>query len=251
MDPYLEGQVWEEFHQLMISEIHSRLIPLVRPQYVVRMEQRIYLEHLGEEPRSIRPDVTIVRQPDSTATIGSSVIDAPPLALPLALAEEHRESYLEVRTRDSGDLITVIELLSPSNKRPGARGMSEYLSKREAIIGSTVHLVELDLLRGGQRLPMGRPLPAADFFVILSREHRRPMADVWPFTIRERMPRIPIPLASGDPDVPLDLGAAFTAVYDRAGYDYSLDYEHGTSPPLEAEDAAWAQELLSSGTSRA
>lgn len=252
MDPYLEGQVWEEFHQLMINEIHSRLVPLVRPQFVVRMEQRIYLEHPSSEiSRAIRPNVTLLRQPGLPTRMGSAVIDPPPLALPLALSEEHRESFLEVRMRDSGELITVIELLSPTNKRPGADGVREYLTKREWVLRSAAHLVELDLLRGGQRLPMARPLPHSDYFVILSRLRNRPMAAVWPFTMRDRMPRIPIPLADGDPDVPLDLGAAFNAVYDRAGYDYSLDYEHGVAPPLTEDEAIWVRDVLSSMPGRA
>lgn len=252
MDPYLEGHVWEDFHARFITEIADALGPFLRPRYVARVEKRVYLEHpFDGVPTNLQPDVVTLRDTRARPSGGTALFDAPSLSLPLELPTEQRESYLEIRIRESGEVVTVIELISPTNKRSGADGVREYLSKRELVLRSAVNLVELDLLRGGQRLPMGRPLPACDYFVILSRLKQRPMADVWPFTIRNRMPRIPIPLANGDLDVPLDLGAAFNAVYDRAGYDYSLDYEHGAAPSLAEEDAIWVHDVLSSARGRA
>ena len=106
------------------------------------------------------------------------------------------------------------------------------------------HLVELDLLRAGERLPTLDPLPPADFYVFVSRAPRRPHAEVFPWTLRRRLPTIAVPLADSDPDISLDLQRAFTTVYDRAGYDYALDYQRPVEPPLAEADAAWAAELV-------
>jgi hypothetical protein len=134
-------------------------------------------------------------------------------------------------------------MLSPFNKRIGD-GRTEYLKRRNAILNSDAHLIELDLLREGERVPMGKPLPPADYYAIVSRSYRRPMAEVYAWTIRQKMPTIPVPLLWGEPDVPLDLQGVLTTVYDRAGYDYRLPYDRDPEPPLRAEDAAWAREII-------
>lgn len=207
MDPYIEGQAWADFHHHLATEIKARLVPQIRPRYVARLCGREYVEHQQGHIRV-------------------------------------REIFLELRLRDSGDLGTVIEVLSPSNKRLGSDGRKEYLNKRLAVLASTAHLVEIDLLRGGARLPMGRALPPGDYYAILSRVERRPFADVWPCALRDRLPAVPIPLAGEDPDAILDLQDAVNAVYDRAGYDYSIDYRQAVAPALSEKDAAWAQSIL-------
>jgi len=141
-------------------------------------------------------------------------------------------------------VVTVIETLSPGNKRTGGDGRREYLRKREEVLGSDTHLVELDLLRGGQRLPMLVPLPAGDYYAIVSRGYRRPRAEVYAWTLRDPLPVIPVPLAKGEPDVPLDLKSAVDTVYDRARYDLSLDYTQALVPPLSEEDRKWVEERL-------
>ncbi|MBI3948289.1 MAG: DUF4058 family protein [Armatimonadetes bacterium] len=249
MDPYLEGQVWEEFHSKLIDEAQIMLMPQIRPRYVARIEERVYLEHSREElTRAVRSDVAIVRDREAAPTppgTGVAVLTPPaPVRVPIAMPEEVRQSYLEVRLRASGELLTVIEVLSPSNKRPGSSSRREYLRKREEVLRSPVHLVELDLLRGGERLPMMAPSPPGDYYVVLSRAEHRPLADVWPIALKQPRPVIPIPLAGTDPDVSLDLRAALNSLYDRAGYDCSIDYAHGTLPPLNKAQAARAAEVL-------
>lgn len=247
VDPYLEGQIWEEFHSLLIAELHRMLVPRLRPRYVARMERRVYLEHTPEEPeRLIILDLSVVQVGPVLGTSGSAAVADPPYTIPVYLPEERRESYLEIRLADSGVVVAVIELLSPTNKRANSDGRREYLRKREDVLGSRAHLIELDLLRGGSRLPMARPLPPADFYLLVNRRNRRPWADVWPFTLREPLPHLRVPLTGDDPDVVLDLQEAFSIVYDQAGYDYSLDYSHGTVPPLTPAEQTWAEELLRS-----
>jgi uncharacterized protein DUF4058 len=203
MDPFIEGQRWEDFHTRLIPSLSDALVPLVRPRYVVQVE-----------------------------------------ILPLPLPERRREPYLTLRDRESRAVVTVIEVLSPSNKRRGGDGRREYLRKREEVLGSAAHLVELDLLRGGDRLPTVEPLPLADYYAFVSREQRRPRVEVYHWTFRNSLPTVFVPLAGGDPDVPLDLQAIITDLYNRAGYDYSLNYQGAIEPTLDVADAVWIQELL-------
>jgi hypothetical protein len=254
MDPYIEGQEGDDFHTRLLTQLADLLTPRLLPRYVARLERRVYLEHAPEgPPRGARPDLVVIadrtRHGTREAGAAAAVIKAP-LTVTLPLPEEAQEVYLEIRRPETGQLITVVELLSPSNKRRGSDGHRAYLEKREAVLRSAVHLVEIDLLRGGERLPVLEELPAADYFAIVSRADRRPYAGLWPVRLRERLPEIPIPLAGEDPDAPLDLQAALDAVYDRAGYAYSLRYDREPEPSLNDEDAAWAAELVSRAAAR-
>jgi hypothetical protein len=251
MDPFIEGQVWEDFHTRFITALADSLLPGVRPRYVVRVERRIYLEHAPEEPAAfINPDVMVLERPGvpappperagGTATLAAVT----PVVLSVPMPERRREAFLTVRERESMEVITVLEVLSPTNKRSGSDGRREYLSKREAVLLSGTHLVELDLLRGGQRLPTVEPLPPGDFYAIVSRAARRPRVEVYAWSLRQRLPAIPVPLAGEDEAVALDLQAVFDIVYDRTGYDYSLDYRRPVEPALREADAAWAKQVL-------
>jgi len=257
MDPFIEGQVWEDFHTDVIAGIRGALILSVRPRYVVRIEQRVYLEHVPEERADfIGPDVMALERPQapSPPTEGAggtaTLVAVTPVVLSVPMPERRREAYLTVRERESMEVITVIEVLSPSNKRSGSDGRQEYLSKREAVLLSGTHLVELDLLRGGKRLPTNEPLPPGDYYAIVSRAARRPRVDVYAWPLRHPLPTIPVPLTGNDPAVPLDLQAVFNTVYDRAGYDYSLDYRGAVEPALSEADTAWAQQVLAEAAAR-
>lgn len=249
MDPFIEGQKWPDFHVRLVYELAAALTPSLRPQYTASIEERVYLEHtVDEPPLTRRPDVAILREPRREPAVtrpgGAIAIIEAPVRVPLPLREELRERFIEVRLRDSGQLVTVIEVLSPSNKRRGSDGRREYLEKRETVLKSDVHLLEIDLLRGGQRLPMGTELPSGDYFAILSRADRRPIADVWPIELRSALPVVPVPLAGNDPDVALDLQACFELAYERAGYDYALRYQAALEPPLGREETDWVRGRL-------
>jgi len=133
---------------------------------------------------------------------------------------------IEIRDVDDRQLVTAIELLSPTNKR--GKSYEKYVTKRQRILSSTVHLLEIDLLRQGKRVPMQQPLPSAPYFVFLSRAEKRPISDVWPIDLDDPLPTVPVPLLSGDEDVLLDLQQAFTATYELHGYDLLIDY---SQPP--------------------
>jgi hypothetical protein len=205
------------------------------------------LTALDAEAPHLRPDVSVAQtSPEAPRTEGAVATlteIATAILVPLPDIEEVRHYFLEIRELTTQRVVTVIEMLSPFNKRIGD-GRTEYLKRRNAILNSDAHLIELDLLREGERVPMGKPLPPADYYAIVSRSYRRPMAEVYAWTIRQKMPTIPVPLLWGEPDVPLDLQGVLTTVYDRAGYDYRLPYDRDPEPPLRAEDAAWAREII-------
>ena len=250
MDPFIESQIWEDFHHALIEVIRESLIPYTRPRYVVRVEERVYVEHIPDGGSVfIRPDVTVLERAESEGSLESTGTTATPVSVMpvirhLPVPEQMHEAFLTIRERETMVVITVIEVLSPGNKRAGSDGRREYLRKREEVLLSAAHLIELDLLRGGERLPTLEPLPPGDYYAFVCRGQRRFQAEVYAWSLRRPLPPVPIPLAGADPDVVLDLQAMFTTVYDRAGYDYSLNYRHTLAPPLSAADQAWAQQLL-------
>lgn len=141
--------------------------------------------------------------------------------------------------------MTAIEILSPVNKRPLHQAYPGYLQKQRAILRSAAHLLEIDLLRGGVRPPLERPAPAAPYYVTLSRVERRPRVEVWPIQLADKLPILPVPLLSPDPDVPLDLGAIVAAVYERGGYTSLIDYRQPPPPPpLPDDEAQWLDHHL-------
>lgn len=202
MDPYLEqSDVWHDFHQEWMTRARAFLASRVGPNYLVKIEVQ--------------------------------------LTLPAVDADS--ESWLEIRDRFDRRLITVIELLSPSNKTPGA-DRDAYLGKRRRVLASMAHLVEIDLRRGGER-PHLPELPPCDYYALVSRYVDRPKLGLWPIALRERLPTIPVPLASPDADVMLDLQALLDAAYDEADYGKYI-YASSPRPPLSPDDAEWAKQFL-------
>lgn len=247
MDPFLESDEWESFQLKFVDTISDVLMPNIRPRYSVRVEKRVYVEpNNGLDGRDIRPDVAVLRTPDggsmgSSSSTMTSILEPVLCSMPEPI--ENIERYLVIRHLESHKVVTVIELLSPANKRNGP-GREAYLKKRQEVLHSDSHLVEIDLLRGGKRSPLGSPYPPGDYFVIVCRRESRSRAAVYAWPLNHRLPQIPIPLAGDDPDVMLDLQAVFDSVYDRAGYDYSLNYKRELSPKLDDTDAAWVNGLL-------
>jgi hypothetical protein len=164
-----------------------------------------------------------------------------PTHVRLPLADLERISFVEVRTREDWQLVTVIELLSPANKKPGP-DRDQYLAKRSQLLASPVHFVELDLLRGGPRLPLD-DLQECDYYAMVSRAEERPRAGLWPIHLADPLPVLPIPLRPPDADARLDLAAILHRVYDSARYQ-SYIYAGEPQPRLSAEDAAWARQFV-------
>lgn len=249
MDPYLEHpELWPGIHHLLISEIFRFLSPQLRPKYLVSVEIRIY--ETAEDDLSVIgiPDVNIIQSQTATESIASNVAVAAPPAQPLTVTlpipYTVREGYLEIRERGTKELITVIEILSPANKRSG-KGRQMYEEKREEILGSRTHLIEIDLLRRGRKMPVLGNDIESHYRVLVCRGNRRPRADLYAFNVQNSMPAFPLPLRSGDIEPTINLQELFTQIYDIANYDLKIDYQNWEPiPALSEADAIWADALL-------
>lgn len=249
MDPYIEDpEVWSDFHGGLAEEIRAHLNLQIQPRYVARMTPRVTYEIVEiAEKRGIRPDVAVWENRE-TLGIGSvatvSITPAPvsstvTLELPLELFT------IEVREIKTMRLVTAIEILSPVNKQPSHEAYSEYQRKRRELLRSMTHLIEIDLLRGGTRPPLQEPVPPAPYYVMLSRENKRPRVEVWPIQIQDKLPVLPVPLLQPDPDAKLDLGAVVSQVYERGGYGTIMDYREAPPPPRLSElESQYIETLL-------
>lgn len=246
MDPYLEGPEWTSVHVELSSEIARQLAPKVQPKYIVRATRRFVTEmpeDVAITTGDIYPDVGVSRTLGEAPTSEDGVaLVAPPLELVTVMPSRVPHVTIEIRDVANRELVAAIELLSPTNKR--GEGYQEYLDKRRRLLFNTAHLMEIDLLRQGRRIPMQQPLPSAPYFVFLGRVERRPVVEVWPIQLNMRLPLVPVPLLAEDEDVVLDLQLALNTVYDALNYHLSVDYTHPPKIPLNQEEAAWAIERL-------
>jgi hypothetical protein len=249
MDPYIETpKLWADFHSDLAAEIRSQLNQHIQPGYFARLIPYISYEVIEVSTKySAYPDITVWQsEPSSRQPItGAATIAPAPVESIVAIEIPLRLHSVEIRTTETETLVTIIEILSPANKRPGNMTYQTYHRKRNDILNSQVHLLEIDLLRGGERPPLARPVPQAPYYVVLSRANRRPRVEVWPIQLADKLPILPVPLADPDPDAPLDLGATVASVYERGAYASQIDYSQPPPPPnLSEEELAWLLELL-------
>jgi Protein of unknown function (DUF4058) len=131
--------------------------------------------------------------------------------------------FLEIREVASGQVVVAIEVLSLQSKETGEEQVA-YEHKRQQILASQTHLIEIDFLRKGKRLEIGAVTEGFDYYILVSRSGDRPRAAFYGFTVEERIPPVLVPLMAGEEEPLLDLQAVFTGVYDRAGFDLAIDY---------------------------
>lgn len=255
MDPYIEQpSLWGDFHNAFANEIRTRLNQQIRPTYFARLIPYVTYESLAIGHRQgTYPDVSVFQStPVETTLLPSSHSGAAVLEPTIAVESEveidfpFRQHSVEVYTTLDQELVTVIEILSPVNKRNGHEAYEHYMRKRRQILSSDqVHLLEIDLLRGGRRPTLARPVPEAPYYIMLSRIETRPRVLVWPIQLYEPLPAVIIPLRHPDPDIVLDLQVALTTVYEDGAYDVQLDYTKPVPPPpLSARQQAWVEQLL-------
>jgi hypothetical protein len=247
MDPYIEApEVWGDFHGRLASEISARLNQQLRPRYLARMTPYVTYESIEiAQTVGIRPDVGVWQPPPKTLR-ESAVMITPPVAESAVAYEVPLRLYtVEIHAVENMELVTAIEILSPVNKRRGHDAYVDYLRKRRDLLRSSVHLMEIDLLRAGERPPLEKPVPPAPYYITLSRANLRPKVEVWAIQLADSLPRLPVPLREPDPDSVLDLPAALSAVYEQGGYDMLIDYRHPPPPPkLSDMEMEWIGELL-------
>jgi hypothetical protein len=257
MDPYLEHPViWPNVHNSLITALRDALSPLLRPRYFVAVQERSYLDDPATLGFVSIPDVGVVG-PYSGAPV--AVKQAPatltqPMTIQLPPSPRVRETYLEVQEigapavaaangeEETARVVTLIEILSPGNKRLN-EGRVQYLHKRRQIINSMTNLVEIDLLRAGMRMTEIEQA-VYDYSILVSSALTRPSAQFYAFTVRDPIPPFRLPLQEDDEEPVVDLNTILHDLYDRAGYDLRINYRAEATPPLEGETAEWAADLL-------
>lgn len=252
MDPYLEGSYWTTFHTNFAVELAHALTQQLLPKYVAVATRRFILEEPDDVAieTAFYPDAAVVHAGE--APRGSSATATQRLTAPLELLTvmpvEVPQARIEIRDVAGRKLVTSIELLSPANKVGKER--TKYLRKRNRLLSSDAHLLEIDLVHRGRRVPMQKPLPPAPYYVLLTRATRRPRSEVWPIQLQQPLPTISIPLLSGDDDILHDLQATFTATYDKSAFGVLIDYRQPPDVRLPPDEVAYVERMTRQGKSR-
>ena len=253
MDPYLGSpRYWQDFHERFITYAAEGLQQQLPLCYRARISERLVLE---ATERVMIPDTTVVRHPvprsplaethDATTAVAAEA-DEPIIFA--ALMDDLREPYIEIIDRAGQRVVTVIEVLSPINKRLGD-GRNRYREKQQEVLRGSTNMMEIDLLHEGSHTVVV-PRPNVErhepfhSLVCVWRAANPLYCEVYFVRLQNRLPRIRTPLLPGDHDVVLDIPAILTRCYDAARYDLDLDY---TQPPpiaLSPPDLAWLESWL-------
>lgn len=251
MDPYLESpEIWRDCHLTLVIAMRAQLNAVLPKNYFAAADRYVWIHEPEAEERTrvVAPDVYVVDRGEASATKSMAASGASPATATVVLPVIQREGnkFLKIIDSKSRRLVTVIELLSPSNKRVGP-DREAYLSKRIDYLTAGVNVVEIDLLRGGVRLPLGQPFPeSSHYYILVARAAQWPNADAWFFSVREPFPIVPVPLLSGDADCSLNLRECLDRAFEEGRYAEELVYNLPPDPPLNSTDSDWANALLRS-----
>jgi len=246
VNPYIEAEgYWQDFHRTFINYLREAVLTKLPDGYDATIDEHTLVIDPESKHKLNIPDVAILRTrrpaidpPDRTRTFvpssGAVLLEPAPVVV-----EERREVWIEIRRRVNDDLITSIEVLSPSNKQ--FPGWEEFRVKRENVLVGGANLVDIDLLVAGRRLRFKQPLPAGEYYAYVTRAAQRPQTEVFSWPLQQRCPMIPIPLASTDPDVQIELQDVFDLAFTRGGYPRRLEYA-AVLTTLEPTVANWAAE---------
>jgi hypothetical protein len=245
MDPYLEyPSLWPDVHNRLIAALADDLSERVAPRYYVGLERRTYLLKADDLVFIGRPDIAVASTTDVSVLVSQPVATSVTvLEVDVPMQDEVSENFLEIHDVKTGKLITVLELLSPVNKLH-RQGREEYERKRGYVFRSWTNLVEIDLLRAGEPMPVVGAEVQSDYRILVSRGTQRPRASLIVFTLRQPIPVFTLPLLPGDDEPEVALNRILHALYRRARFDLRLDYTQPPVPPLAEANAAWAQELI-------
>jgi hypothetical protein len=257
LDPYIEAcGLWEGFHNHLVEMVYQTVARVLPQGYTADTATRSYVvlvETEGKSERLAKPDVTVTEPAEGkrpSKKKGSVAVAEPGEAdgsVPMQafIAEEFEETFVEIYAEgEDRILVTCIEVLSPSNKRRGTEGWAQYERKRQALLLGRANFIELDLLRGGDKMPMLTRWPDSSYTLLVSRATRAPHCRVWPCHFQRPLPPIPVPLLSPDPDLTLNLQPLIEDIYTLGRYDERLDYTRPLDPPLSKAEAAWVRDVL-------
>lgn len=241
MNPYLEHPtLWPEVHYGLIGGLMRALNLCITPKYRAAIEKRVYTDTLlvGIPDTTVFENVSRASEsPQVTAVLTK------PERVELPTAVDVREPYLEIREISTSRVVSVVEILSPANKRPG-EGRQKYLAKRQKILASQTHLIEIDLLRSGLSMPFegGRE---SDYQILVSRSQERPSAERYPFNLADPIPCFLFPLMGGDTEPVIDLAVLLRQACDEAALDLSINYSQLPLPSLSDQERRWLKTLIS------
>jgi hypothetical protein len=256
MDPYIEAcGLWEGFHHHLIEAIYQALARVLPRGYTADTGVRSYvvlMEAEGKKEHPATPDVAVTkpaekkpRKKKGGVAVAEAGQEAESVPMRPFIAEQFEETFVEIYAqREERFLVTCIEVLSPSNKRQGTEGWLQYERKRQAMLLGRANFIEIDLLRGGHKMPMLDPWPDSPYTVLVSRQFTAPHCRCWPAHFRRRLPVIPVPLVYTDPDLSLDLQPLLDGIYSLGRYDEQIDYTRPLTPALSDVDAAWVRDVL-------
>ena len=214
MDPYLEDDaLWPVFHHQLVMCLYQILLPGLVDRYRARVTQRHYV---------------------TEQALFTSVV-----------REEHHEDLVEIRQRNDGRLVTLVDVVSPANKTTAA-GRAAYLERRREGKSAGANLVELDLVLQGQpTLEYSRDgLPDWDYAVTVTRSTQPERYEIYTATLQKRLPRFRLPLAADDRDTVLDLQTVFARCYDQGAFGGKIDYGRDPVTTLADDDRKWLRDLL-------
>ena len=250
MNPYLErAEFWPGVHNRVIVHLGDTLARQLRPEYMVRTEQRVYVSEepgaSGQRPSRV-PDITVLdagwaaQRAIALETEPHQTEDAVTVEMPAL--ELERENYLKIVRVSNREVVAVLELLSPANK--SRAGRHEYLSKRAEVQYGPAHLVEIDLLRAGPPMPVVGDIPGGDYRILVCNSRLSPDASLYVFSVRQPIPVFVMPLAEGSEGITIDFKPILDEVYVLGSYDRDIDYELDPEPPLSDADRTWLDQLL-------
>ncbi len=243
-NPYLEqADYWSDFHNQLVAEIARVLIPQVLPTYQVVMDKWVYQITDTTAILVGRPDVAVQRRKVEGPAVATVSQPVPvPVQVKIPMPVEVEQAYLEVKDAATREVITTLEVLSPANK--SGEGRTKYEAKRQTILGSKTHLVEIDLLRAGQVPLLEMEQFQSHYKILVSRSQQRPIADLYPFNLQDLIPPFPVPLRQGELEPVIRLQDMVNDLYERLGYDYfsiirRLPHPHGAGRKLKVSLAIY------------
>ena len=248
MDPFLEDPLfWPQVHSRLIVALSNELGAKLRPKYYAAIETRTYLDDeegsifVGIPDAIVFNAVTIEAPTRPTSTTTATLTATQPQRVRLVEPIEVKERYLEIRKVGTHEVIVAIEVLSPKNKR--SEGRKIYLRKRQTILESATHFVEIDLLRAFAPMPVIDPQPRSHYHILVSDSRDRPEADLYSFNLQDPIPTFNLPLQPEDVQITIDLTHLIQEVYEQGCFDLQVNYQ-SVLPNLSAADLDWVKQMV-------
>ncbi len=250
MNPYLEApDIWPDFHGTFLMELRARLNRVLPPGYVARWDRYVWVDDDSEDRLLGRPDIFVSEIPERVSASSNVGLLEAPSTVALPIIDAKGQPVVRIIDSRNRRVVTVIEMLSPANKSRGV-DHDAYLAKRQEYLKSGTNLVEIDLLRGGQRPPIAGPAALCDYSILVSRAVDFPDAGYWPLTIRDTLPTIPIPLDPGIANVRIELQDCLERTLEQGRYEEEIDYaQPAPLPEMNESDRAWISERVAANRS--